>query len=732
MLAALSHRTVSGTTVARQVLAADRTAAVVCPVTFTNGLSWPASPDLPGERIRLSEHLTATPQVALDLRVSVADSGGLYLHADFATDAISETVVRGVLRTAADLLEAMADEATWSRGEPVDIDQSVLTSPDTAPPYRDEIRTMLWRNLFQDPPAGVAIVCGGRRIDYPTLAHMVTDAMSVLRADGVRAGDRVTVEMGKGVEQIVTVLACLLMRAVYIPLDPTAPERRREAIVAAVRPRRRVTEGLTGGREGAPTIRFEPSAADDAQYILFTSGSTGAPKGVVVRRDSVEAMMRSSLDRWRIGADDVLFGVSALHHDMSVVDSLAPFQVGATLVLPTHEQRRDAVAWAEAVAAERVTVWISVPAMMDMLLHCAAAGQLGTLRRAVLGGDWVTGELVDRLRTAAPDCGITSVGGPTETTVWNIWHDVVPQGPGPVPYGSPLPGNAYQVVDDHGRPVPPGVVGRMRCTGIAVADGYLVAGDAVPPGFGTTVGADGLAQRSFLTSDIGRYRPDGVIEFLGRADGFVKVRGVRIEPGEVEKELLSHSAVARAVVSAVRADPADSFGETALGCLYVAANGSDPAELRAHLERRLPSSHVPTVWRRVDDVPLTPNGKPDRDSVEHILRTSVEGADTDPLVWLTAAALNRVRPDDEVPVDAATEIPMHWLARGGLAAVVRQMSELTGGVPVDPAALAGADTVGGVVAALRSGPSASELVAAAELAREIEQLTDDEVDARLG
>jgi len=409
-----------------------------------------------------------------------------------------------------------------------------------------------------------------------------------------------------------------------------------EAALYSTTPARAEVPRLDGGGSEPPVVA---TGGDDLAYVLYTSGSTGTPKGVMITHRGVVNCLVATRDAFAIGPADRVLGLTAAHHDMSVFDIFGVLGAGGTLVLPDPERRTDPAHWSALADENRVTLWNSVPATMDMLLDHVAAGQASmpaTLRLAFLGGDWIPTTTVRDLARLAPGLELVSVGGPTETTLWNIWHRVTPvdaDGPS-IPYGRPVPGAVYHLLNDADQECPAFVVGEMCCSGVGLARGYWR--DEVRTAASFTVHPR-TGQRLYRTGDLGRYRPDGVIEFVGRRDQQIKIRGHRVEPAEVEAALRTHPGVRDAVVTpvpwpdrpghraltgwviadsaahaATPASDAVTGGPTAAAPSLPAPGGDATALLAAHLRGRLPAALVPTRVIVLDQFPLGANGKIDR------------------------------------------------------------------------------------------------------------------------
>ncbi|MEV7028295.1 amino acid adenylation domain-containing protein, partial [Kitasatospora sp. NPDC093558] len=297
------------------------------------------------------------------------------------------------------------------------------------------------------------------------------------------------------------------------------------------------------------TPAAEPTGGDPdtPAYVIYTSGSTGRPKGVVISHRAAGNTIADINHRFGVTADDRVLGLANLGFDLSVYDIFGPLAVGGSLVYPDPERRTDPSHWAALIAEHGVTVWNSVPALMQMLatyLATEPALTLPTLRLALLSGDWIPITLPDEITARIPGLNVIGLGGATEAAIWSIHHPYNGLEPGwrSIPYGRPLANQGFRVLDGMLRDCPVWAVGELHISGAGLAEGYL--GDPDTTAYRFIAHPDG--QRLYRTGDFGRYLPGGEIEFLGREDTQVKIRGHRIELGEIEAALLDHPAVAAA------------------------------------------------------------------------------------------------------------------------------------------------------------------------------------------
>jgi amino acid adenylation domain-containing protein/thioester reductase-like protein/non-ribosomal peptide synthase protein (TIGR01720 family) len=356
---------------------------------------------------------------------------------------------------------------------------------------------------------------------------------------------------------------------------------------------------------------------DDLAYIIFTSGSTGTPKGVMVRHAPAVHLIEWVNRTFGVGPGDRLLFITALSFDLSVYDVFGMLAAGGTVRIASAAELRDPEAQVRVLCREPITFWDSAPAALQQLVPFfpAPGPPAGppALRLVFQSGDWIPVTLPDRVREAFPRARFISLGGATEATVWSNFYPVREVDPAwaSIPYGRPIDDARYLILDADGNPCPIGVAGHLHIGGDdCLSSGYaqepaLTAAQYVPCAFGEQPG-----ERLYSTGDRVRVRPDGVMEFLGRADTQVKVRGYRIELGEIEAALAVHPAVQEVVVEVREQD-----GHRRLVAYLVGREGSEPpapAELRAFLGERLPEYMLPAAWVVLPRLPLTANGKLDR------------------------------------------------------------------------------------------------------------------------
>lgn len=421
-----------------------------------------------------------------------------------------------------------------------------------------------------------------KSMTYGELAHKVLSLVTVLLEKGVKKGENVAVGLARSPRQIIAVLAVLAAGAAYVPVNLSQPMERRDRIYRISKIRHLLTDknGLAiftskeklevvlveAGEQQIPAPGFVEVSPAATAYIIFTSGSTGEPKGVEIAHQAAYNTIEDINIRYRVNEFDRVLTVSALEFDLSVYDIFGILSSGGALVLPQAGEEREAGSWLSLIRDLGVTIWNSVPALFNMLL--TVADELSSLRLVLLSGDWIGLDLYGKLKMKSPNCKMIGLGGATEAAIWSNYFAIekVEESWASIPYGKPLSNQRFRVVDKLGRDCPDLVAGELWIGGAGVAKGYYNNTELTGRSF-----INEGNQRWYRTGDLGRYWPDGNIEFLGRVDQQVKFRGYRIELGEIETILRQYPGVDQAV--------AIMSSQNGLQHLYaaIAAEGSFPA-----------------------------------------------------------------------------------------------------------------------------------------------------------
>jgi amino acid adenylation domain-containing protein len=657
----LAHRLMDGVDVLQHMARQSADMAERGRVVFTSGLGLAGQDEFNRDAWLLGDEaygISQTPQVVLDHQV-LEMNGELVLHWDAVEDAFPMGFLDDMFAAYVAFLNRLAtNDDVWRSSFPLPLPEAQRISREavnaTARPLPDgRLDDGFWLQAEQHPEAPALLGADGAVMSYGELGARANAIAAVIRnvAPDARL---VAVSMPKNFAQIAAVIGTLRHGAGYVPIDPQLPLLRREQILARAEiDWLLVAEGSdpdslwpsTLGKivltEAGDVLRVDmptagckeprPQIGTDLAYVIFTSGSTGIPKGVALDHRGPLNTIVDLCERLGLSARDRVFGISSLSFDLSVFDIFGPLSLGGALVLPLPSTTPDPAAWVELMRSTGVTVWNSVPALMETVVDYLERQPVSKRDLPVgvlmLSGDWIPPALPGRISALWPDAVVLSLGGATEASIWSISHRVAQSEPGwsSVPYGKPLGNQTFAVLDERLDDCPDWVTGELYIGGEGLAQGYIGDPLATASHF---VKDRHSGARLYRTGDMGRYRPKGDIEFLGRRDTQTKVNGYRIELGDIEAALLKDPRVARAVVQ--------RSGDRYSGRLVawvVAQEGTSllATELRQALRVQLPAYMVPEVMTILAELPLTANGKVDRAKLDEMerVRWSAAGSEID-------------------------------------------------------------------------------------------------------
>ena len=574
----LDHTYVSGVRILRELARKHgHTQSAIMPVVFTSilGLEGLGRGFKSSEFGKMVYTISQTPQVWLDHQV-LEEDGALATSWDAVEALFPERLLDEMFEAYRELLEQLStDDLAWQAAETVKLPARQVSmrksANDTDSPLPEGLLHTPFARQARINADASAVIAPDRTLTYRELFEESNRVGRWLRDAGAIKGQPVAVVMEKGWEQIVAVMGILASGAPYMPIDPEAPAQRLRLLLERGDVRLALTQsrlesrlewpqGLKllqvdtcdlGGFDDGP---LEPAQSpDDLSYVLFTSGSTGSPKGVMLDHRGPLNTISYFNQRFAVGSDDRALALSALNFDLSVYDVFGVLAAGGALVMPDPSRFKDPAHWVDLMAEHRVTVWNSVPTLMRMLLEYLASEPKRVppgLRLVIMSGDWIPVALPDRIKATWKGTQVIGAGGPTETSIWNVNYPVGTVDPSwtSIPYGRPIANNRYHVMDERLRDRPEWVPGEMVAEGVGLALGYWRDLEATSAKF--TVHPE-TGNRLYKTGDLGRYLPDGNLEILGRVDFQVKIDGYRIELGEIEAALLDHPEVREAVVIAV-------------------------------------------------------------------------------------------------------------------------------------------------------------------------------------
>ena len=461
------------------------------------------------------------------------------------------------------------------------------------------------------------------QLTYGETDAMATQLCQRLRESNLTPGDRVGILLPKSPLQAIASLAATKAGVAFLPLDLEYPAEMLSAIARRAELSLIVTEPALTERVtscGVPCLTVEegwldavpPQATvfqgyqwqpEDVLVIINTSGTTGEPKSAAIPSAGVVNCLLESQKRFSLTDTDRCIAITNYCHDMALFDLYGMIACGGSVVYPDGDKGKEPAHWAALMERYQVTFWNSVPAFMEMLAaeETNLTKALTSLRTVVMGGDFLPVSLVKQLKTEKPTLRVHSVGGPTETTIWNISHEITADDLGldVIPYGNPFPNTTYFIRNAAGQPAPMGVIGEMCVAGVGVSAGYLGMPEKTAQAF-----PQWNQRRVYRTGDFGYFRADGNLMILGRRDGQVKINGKRIELPGIEAVLRAQPETNQVVV-------VKSAQNKKLTAFYTGTALEEDA-WRTFAQERLPSYMVPSRFIWLEQLPLTRNGKVDR------------------------------------------------------------------------------------------------------------------------
>jgi aspartate racemase len=519
---------------------------------------------------------------------------------------------------------------------------------------------MLIHNLIarqvDSRPDKVAIISGKESLTYREMIERANQLARLLRDEGVQRGRLVAICLPRSTEMVIAILGSLIAGGAYVPIDPAYPAERIRAILADANPICLITSSAIVGQLPALSAKYLPLdvlssrisrlsseghatviSHDALAYVIYTSGSTGAPKGVMVSHGSLTSFVRISRSVLNVSAEDVYLQSASISYAVAIRQIMVPLSRGASLVIASNEQIRDPLDLFEEIKRTRVTLMDVVPSYWRAITHrlrdlpeTARHNLLdNNLRRIVCVGEALPFEIPQEwARTTKHPARLVNIFGQTETTgivsAYPIPPDPDNQFTGIVPIGTAIAETSLYILDEHQRPVPAGHFGELCISNPCLAEGYLNQDSLTEQKFIPNPFQDGWNTRLYRTGDLARLREDGNLEFLGRGDMQVKIRGQRLELEEVESVLRKFTTIDDCAVVLGE----DSSGDSFLAAYIVTANPPlDIPKIKQHCRQFLAEFMVPSTFTYLDKLPLSPNGKLDRRALANLTHREIsEGA----------------------------------------------------------------------------------------------------------
>lgn len=641
LIEALEHRNYDGMNFIREIAKKENIGTkAVMPIVFTSMLFGDTAGDGNSD-LQIGEtkmRVSQTSQVYIDYQVMEVDNGGLCISWDYVDELFEKHVIDSMFKEYIDIVESILRDKVIDSLRVEENDLRMIEEYNNCinDKYSNKILHKLFIEQAKITPEKDAVVLDEKHISYKELDEKSNQIAHYLVDNGVNTGDFVSVICYRDIRTIINILGVLKAGATYIPLDPSYPDDRKKYINENSKCKF-VLKPETYEEKNINLLSIDLvetyCTSENNAYVIYTSGSTGRPKGVVITHGAVCNTILDINNKFNVNENDRIIGISSMCFDLSVYDIFGALCSGATLVMV--KDQRDVVNLLEVINKEEITIWNSVPAIMEMMIDSTSssvmndidywqAGNLqeielscnNSLRLVMLSGDWIPLGLPDNIVDEFPMAQVVSLGGATEASIWSIYYPIsnVSEEWSSIPYGRPLENQEIYILNHELELCPIGVQGEIHIGGIGIAKGYLNDIEKTKAAFIEHP----ILGKLYKTGDYGRFLDDGNVEFLGRKDQQVKVSGYRIELGEIESCLRENILIKNAVIIEHKEE-----GRKSIMAFYVADREVSQDELRNHLSKKLPEYMIPHQFVLIDNIPLNVNGKVDKKQLELIAKTKV-------------------------------------------------------------------------------------------------------------
>jgi amino acid adenylation domain-containing protein len=586
-------------------------------------------PDDKKEVIKLVYQENHTAKILIDINTIKYED-----HVEFNWNYIDGALDRQMLNDMADIQmniirNLINSDKTWDNSINIPLpkkDQKIISAAnDTDEAFEFVSMPILLENSMKKYSDRIYLNTIDKSYTYKEIYDMCMCLGSQLKAKGCGHGDHIAVHMEKSVEQIIAILSIVLIGAVYVPIEFGYPSKLVvkcskntdcKLIIASDSASEKFTDNdievLYLKKDeliGNSVFEVSPVPDDSLLVIIHTSGSTGDPKPVMVGQKGLLNSLVFTNKRFDVSSDDSAIALTNIAHDMSMYDIFGMLIAGASVTLPYEKDSKNPNEWISLIKKYKVTIWNSVPAMQEMLKTVITNEQLNdisSLKLIIHGGDYLKPVLADWICTSIKNCVLVNVGGPTETTLWNIYHVVTSEdiASKQIPYGKPISNTKYYVLNENLQPLPVGVTGTMYCAGIGVTKGYYNNQQLTDEKY---IIYPETGERIYKTGDMGMYVPDGDLMFMGREDNQVKINGKRIELSGIASVVMELEDVKECEVYIK--------DEKEIVAYYTSEITIDDDVFRNHIDSTLPVYMMPKYFVHADHIIYKPNGKADKNAI---------------------------------------------------------------------------------------------------------------------
>ncbi|HCE2222732.1 TPA: non-ribosomal peptide synthetase [Vibrio parahaemolyticus] len=582
--------------------------------------------------LQVSRHRFSTKGAKVDLQFSlfeIDDSEDLTLEIEYSTDLFSQATIEDLAKHWKHVLTHAIEkpESDALQVEVMDAEDTqfiINKLNDTKYDYGEGTIVSYIHEMMQTHSDHIALEFEEQAVTYAELEQKVASLAAELTQQGISKGDFVGVYMNRSPEMVVSLLASLYVGAIYVPMDPNYPSDRVEYMLEDSQARLLLTThsllnqidiadkeylivDMKAMRDTGAQLQLPELEGGDAAYMIYTSGSTGKPKGVINSHEGIFNRLAWMQKEYQLSTRDVILQKTPFSFDVSVWEFFWPLMYGAKLVVALPEIHKDPEALMEVIQKKSVTTMHFVPSMLSIFLEQDAVFHNTSLARVFCSGEALPNTVVNLFKEKMPDVELHNLYGPTEAAIdVSYWSCNEGLKGGKVPIGKPIDNIQLYILDEKRQPVPIGVKGELYISGIGLAKCYHNKPELTDNTFVINTVNPAFHPLMYKTGDMARYDRDGDIEYLGRIDSQVKLRGLRIELGEIESQMDSLDGVKEALVC-VHVSPS---GREQLVAYYTGEKSSD--EFEQALLRVLPDFMVPSLFIRLDEFPLSPNGKKNR------------------------------------------------------------------------------------------------------------------------
>ena len=652
----LDHQSIGGVHVLREMTRVHgHSSRVFMPIVFTSSLiNESVMGETTGEKTlpmswlgEVVHSIGQTAQVYLDHQIAEVEGALIYVW-DAVEEIFPPNLLDEMFSAYSQFLQQLAaSKHLWQapvRNLASSAQKQTLIDTSAVPlPHNALLHTLFFEQAERSPDQ-LAIVTSQHTLTYQEVNERASYIGHYLRQQGAQPNQLVAIVMEKGWEQVVAALGILASGAAYVPIDPKLPIERQHYLLKETKIQWILTQSKLDSVLNWPEkiIRLcidslpktsgkwqRVQNASDLAYIIYTSGSTGLPKGVMIDHQGAVNTILDINRRFKITASDCTFALSSLSFDLSVFDIFGTLAAGGTIVIPDPDETKNPAHWVELMVRKQVTIWNSVPALMQMLVEYLISSPSlfpQSLRLVLLSGDWIPLSLPDQLRSRCQDIELVSLGGATEASIWSILYPIEQIDPSwkSIPYGRPMDNQKFYVLNEMLEACPTWVAGQLYIGGIGLAKGYWQDEEKTKANF---IMHPQTQEKLYKTGDLGCYLPDGNIEFLGREDFQVKLNGYRIELGEIESVIDSHPAVQKSLILAIGEQRNSKQLVAFIVIEKINEANNSPSEdshenlvdqLKLLLHEKLPEYMTPSMFKVLNSLPLNANGKIDRKALSKV------------------------------------------------------------------------------------------------------------------